>query len=146
MIELIAFRALQVVRGVSATISGVYLLPMVIGLLLSSVGRGQLIARRGRYKIYPIAGTALLVVALLLLSTLSGTRSSLETNVYFLILGLSLGLILQVLVIAVQNSADYAAAGRACRRRARLRAGNRQDLPVLGPGRGGRLRAVVVPA
>ncbi len=104
---------LQVVRGVSATISGVYLLPMVIGLLLTSVGSGQLISRRGRYKIFPVIGTALLVVALLLLSRLSVTTSSLVVNVYLFILGLSLGLILQVLVIAVQNSADYADLGAA---------------------------------
>ncbi len=104
---------LQVVRGVSATISGVYLLPMVIGLLLTSVGSGQLISRLGRYKIYPVVGTALLVVALLLLSRLSVTTSSLALNAYFFILGLSLGLILQVLVIAVQNSADYADLGAA---------------------------------
>jgi EmrB/QacA subfamily drug resistance transporter len=104
---------LQVVRGVSATISGVYLLPMVIGLLLASIGSGQLISRRGRYKIFPVIGTALLVVALLLLSRLSTTTSSLQLNAYFFILGLSLGFILQVLVIAVQNSADYADLGAA---------------------------------
>ncbi len=104
---------LQVVRGVSATISGVYLLPMVLGLLLTSIASGQLISRTGRYKVFPIVGTALLVVALLLLSRLSATTSSLLTNIYFFILGLSLGLILQVLVIAVQNSADYADLGAA---------------------------------
>ncbi len=104
---------LQVVRGVSATISGVYLLPMVAGLLITSIGSGQLISRIGRYKVFPIAGTALLVIALLLMSRLSVTTSSLVTNVYFFILGLSLGLILQVLIIAVQNSADYADLGAA---------------------------------
>ena len=55
---------LQVVHGVSPTLSGVYLLPLVGGLLLTSVGSGQLIARTGRYKVYPIVGTALLAVAL----------------------------------------------------------------------------------
>ncbi len=104
---------LQVVRGVSATISGVYLLPMVLGLLLTSVGSGQLIARLGRYKIFPVIGTALLVIALLLLSRLSQRTSTLELNTCFFVLGLSLGLILQVLVIAVQNSADYADLGAA---------------------------------
>ena len=104
---------LQVVRGISPTISGVYLLPMVVGLLLTSVGSGQLIARRGRYKIFPIIGTGLLVIALLLLSRLSALTSTLVMNLYFFILGLSLGLILQVLVIAVQNSADYADLGAA---------------------------------
>src|SRR5690349_7409938 len=61
---------LQVVHGVSPTLSGVYLLPMVGGLLITSITSGQLIARTGRYKIYPIIGTAVLVVALFLLSRL----------------------------------------------------------------------------
>jgi EmrB/QacA subfamily drug resistance transporter len=104
---------LQVVRGVSPTISGVYLLPMVLGLLLTSIGSGQLISRLGRYKIFPIIGTGLLVIALLLLSRLSEHSSSLVLNSFFFILGLSLGLILQVLVIAVQNSSDYADLGAA---------------------------------
>ncbi|MGO8887172.1 MAG: MFS transporter [Streptosporangiaceae bacterium] len=104
---------LQVVRGVSPTISGVYLLPMVIGLLITSIGSGQLISRLGRYKVFPIVGTALLAVSLYLLSGLSATISSLTMDSYFFLLGLSLGLILQVLVIAVQNSADYADLGAA---------------------------------
>ena len=104
---------LQVVHGVSPTVSGVYLLPQVIGLLLTSVGSGQLIARTGRYKIYPIIGTALLVVALFLLSRLDEHTSTAVTSLYFFVLGTSLGLILQVLVIAVQNSADFADLGAA---------------------------------
>jgi EmrB/QacA subfamily drug resistance transporter len=104
---------LQVVHGVSPTISGVYLLPQVVGLLLTSIGSGQLIARTGRYKIYPIVGTALLAVALFLLSRLDEHTSTAVTSVYFFVLGASLGLILQVLVIAVQNSVDYADLGAA---------------------------------
>ena len=104
---------LQVVRGISPTISGVYLLPMVLGMLVTSIGSGQLISRLGRYKVFPIIGTALLVVSLLLLSHLSETTSSLVMNTYFFLLGLSLGLILQVLIIAVQNSSDYADLGAA---------------------------------
>jgi EmrB/QacA subfamily drug resistance transporter len=104
---------LQVVRGVSPTISGVYLLPMVVGLLITSIGSGQLISRLGRYKVFPVVGTALLAVALFLLSTLSASTSSLVLDSYFFLLGLSLGMILQVLVIAVQNSADYADLGAA---------------------------------
>jgi len=104
---------LQVVHGVSPTISGVYLLPMVIGMLLTSVGSGQLIARTGRYKVYPIAGTAVLTIALILLSRLDETTATLTMNLYFFTLGFSLGLIIQVLVIAVQNSADYADLGAA---------------------------------
>jgi EmrB/QacA subfamily drug resistance transporter len=104
---------LQVVHGVSPTISGVYLLPMVLGLLITSIGSGQLIARTGRYKIYPIIGTAVLTVSLYLLSTLDETTSTLVMNVYFFFLGFSLGLIIQVLVIAVQNTTDYADLGAA---------------------------------
>ncbi len=104
---------LQVVRGVTPTISGVYLLPMVLGLLLTSVASGQLIARLGRYKVYPIVGTAAMTVALYLLSRLTETTTSLVMDLYFFVLGFGLGLILQVLVIAVQNSADYADLGTA---------------------------------
>ena len=104
---------LQVVHGISATISGVYLLPLVGGLLVTSIVSGQLIARTGKYKIYPIAGTAILVVALFLLSKLDEHTSTALTSVDFFILGLALGLIIQVLVIAVQNSADFADLGAA---------------------------------
>jgi EmrB/QacA subfamily drug resistance transporter len=104
---------LQVVHGVSPTISGVYLLPMVLGMLVTSVGSGQLIARTGRYKVYPIVGTAILAVALYLLSTLDENTSTLVMNLYFFILGFSLGLIIQVLVIAVQNTVDFKDLGAA---------------------------------
>jgi len=104
---------LQVVRGVTPTISGVYLLPMVIGLLITSVTSGQLISRRGRYKVFPIIGTGLLTVALFLLSRLNEHTPTAVMWLYFLLLGLALGLILQVLIIAVQNSADYADLGSA---------------------------------
>ena len=104
---------LQVVHGISATLSGVYLLPMVGGLLITSIGSGQLISRTGRYKVYPIVGTAVLCVALVLLSRLDEHTSTALTSVDFLILGFALGLIIQVLVIAVQNSADYADLGTA---------------------------------
>ncbi len=98
---------LQVVRGVSATISGVYLLPMVAGLLATSVTSGQFIARTGRYKVYPIVGGALMAVAVYLLSTLGQNTPTALMALYFFILGASLGLIIQVLVIAVQNSVSY---------------------------------------
>jgi EmrB/QacA subfamily drug resistance transporter len=104
---------LQVVHGVSPTISGVYLLPMVLGLLITSIGSGQLIARTGRYKVFPIVGTACMAVALYLLSTLDQTTPTWQMNVYFFILGFGLGLVLQVLVIAVQNTASYRDLGAA---------------------------------
>jgi EmrB/QacA subfamily drug resistance transporter len=104
---------LQVVHGVSPTISGVYLLPMVLGLLITSIGSGQIIARTGRYKVFPIVGTAVMAVALYLLSTLDETTPTWQMNLYFFILGFSLGLIIQVLVIAVQNAVSYADLGAA---------------------------------
>ena len=82
---------LQVVHGVSPTLSGVYLLPMVGGLLITSIGSGQLIARTGRYKIYPIIGTAVLTVALFLLSRLDEHTSTALMCTYFFLLGFALG-------------------------------------------------------
>jgi len=104
---------LQVVHGVSPTISGVYLLPMVVGLLATSITSGQLIARTGRYKAYPIVGSALMAFALYLLSTLDEYTASWLMNLYFFLLGASLGLIIQVLVIAVQNTVSYSDLGAA---------------------------------
>jgi EmrB/QacA subfamily drug resistance transporter len=104
---------LQVVHQVSPTISGVYLLPMVLGMLVTSVGSGQLIARTGHYKVFPVVGSASLAVALFLLSTMDETTSSGLMSLYFFILGFSLGLIIQVLVIAVQNTVSYADLGAA---------------------------------
>jgi EmrB/QacA subfamily drug resistance transporter len=104
---------LQVVHGVSPTLSGVYLLPMVGGLLLTSVASGQLIARTGRYKIYPIIGGAVVTIALLLLSRLDEHTSTALMSTYFFVLGFGLGLIIQVLVIAVQNTAGFADLGAA---------------------------------
>jgi DNA-binding MarR family transcriptional regulator len=104
---------LQVAHGVSATLSGVYLLPMVGGMLITSVLSGQLIARTGRYKVYPIVGTATLTIGLFLLSRLDEHTSVGLMDLYFFVLGFGLGLIIQVLVIAVQNSSDYADLGAA---------------------------------
>jgi len=98
---------LQVVKGASPTSSGLQLLPLVGGLLIASIGSGQLISRFGRYKIFPICGTALSVVGLLLLSRLGTGTSTLMADLYMAVLGFGLGLVMQVLVLAVQNSVDY---------------------------------------
>jgi EmrB/QacA subfamily drug resistance transporter len=104
---------LQVAHGVSATLSGVYLLPIVGGLLITSIASGQMIARTGKYKIYPIVGTACLSLALFLLSKLDEHTAIWQLDVSFFVLGFGLGLIIQVLVIAVQNSSDYTDLGAA---------------------------------
>jgi len=98
---------LQDVKGHTPTISGLLLLPLVIGLLIASVGSGQLITRFGRYKPFPIAGTAIMVVGLLLLSRLQVDTPPVVTGAYMLVLGFGLGNVIQVLVLAAQNSVDY---------------------------------------
>jgi EmrB/QacA subfamily drug resistance transporter len=104
---------LQVVKGFNPTSSGLRLLPMMAGLLLTSISSGQLISRWGRYKIFPIAGTALMTIGLLLLSRLGPHTSGLITSLYMFVFGMGLGSVMQVLVIAVQNAVDYQDLGAA---------------------------------
>ncbi|MFA1543396.1 MFS transporter [Actinomadura monticuli] len=104
---------LQIVHGVSPTLSGVHLLPMMLGMLASSVGSGQLITRFGRYKIYPVLGTPIIAVALWLCSRLDENSSTLSMSLRFALLGFGLGLVMQVLVIAVQNAVSYEDLGSA---------------------------------
>jgi EmrB/QacA subfamily drug resistance transporter len=96
---------LQIVTGVSAIKSGLLLLPLIVGLLATSITSGRLIARTGRYKIYPIAGTALAGLGLYLLSRLTVGTTHLVSSAYMLILGLGIGMFMQVMVLIVQNSA-----------------------------------------
>ncbi len=98
---------LQVVKGASPTASGLQLLPLMGGLLLASIGSGQLIVRFGRYKIFPIVGTALSVAGMLLLSRLGTGTSLVRADLYMAVLGLGLGFTMQVLVLAVQNAVAY---------------------------------------
>jgi EmrB/QacA subfamily drug resistance transporter len=104
---------LQVVQGASPTGSGLRMVPMMAGLLLTSIGTGQLISRWGRYTIFPVAGTAVAAVGLYLLSTMDATTSVLATSAYMFVLGFGLGAVMQVLVIAVQNAVDYRELGAA---------------------------------
>src|SRR5947209_7769211 len=104
---------LQVVNGASPTNSGLRLLPMILGLLLTSTTSGQLISRWGRYKAFPIAGTALMTLGMFLLSRMNEQTSVLVSSLFMLVLGLGLGLVMQVLVIAVQNAVDYRNLGAA---------------------------------
>ncbi|WP_406198135.1 MFS transporter [Kitasatospora sp. NBC_01560] len=98
---------LQVVMQVSPTMSGIHMLPMVLGMLVTSIGSGQIVARTGHYRAFPIAGTAVTTVGLLLLSRLDEHSSTFEMSCYFLVFGLGLGLVMQVLVLIVQNSVGY---------------------------------------
>jgi len=98
---------LQVVRGSTPTGSGLEMLPMMGGMLTSSIVSGQLISRTGRYKIFPVAGTAVMTIGLALLSRTAADTSLGRLLVMMLLLGLGMGLVMQVLVIAVQNAVDY---------------------------------------
>ncbi len=98
---------LQIVKGASPTQSGLEMLPLMAGVLLTSIGSGQLITRFGRYKVFPIVGTALLAVGMLLLSRLTAGTSMLLADLYMFVVGLGLGFVMQVLILAVQNAVDY---------------------------------------
>jgi EmrB/QacA subfamily drug resistance transporter len=98
---------LQIVTGASPTRSGLELLPLILGLLVTSIGSGQIIARWGHYRPFPIAGTAIMVVGFWRLSTMEPSTSGVERSLDMLILGLGIGLVMQVLVLAVQNDVDY---------------------------------------
>ena len=98
---------LQVVKGHSPTSSGLTLVPLMAGLLVTSILSGQLISRYGRYKPFPIIGTAIMLVGVFLLSRLTVETPMWKTIVAMVILGLGLGLVMQVLVLAAQNSVDH---------------------------------------
>ena len=98
---------LQDVKGHTPTVSGLLLTPMMGGVLLTSIASGQLISRLGRYKPFPIAGTALMTVGLGLLSRLHVGTSALTAAGFLLVLGLGLGMVMQVLVLVAQNAVDY---------------------------------------
>ena len=96
---------LQTVDGVSATVSGLLMLPFVGGLLVSSIGSGRIVSATGRYKIFPILGTAIATVGMGLLSRLSPTSTRVENGIYMAVLGFGIGLVMQILVLVVQNAA-----------------------------------------
>ncbi len=102
---------LQVVGGASPTSSGLQILPLMGGLLLTSIGSGQAITRTGRYRIFPIIGTFLMIIGLYLLSRMDAGTSRLVSSAFMFVLGLGLGLVMQVLVLAVQNAVDYSDLG-----------------------------------
>jgi EmrB/QacA subfamily drug resistance transporter len=97
---------LQMVDHASATTSGLLMLPLVAGMLVSSVLSGQLVSKTGRYKIFPIVGTAISAAGMYLLSLMSVTSTKPENSLYMVVLGLGIGLVFQVLVVVVQNAAS----------------------------------------
>ena len=104
---------LQFVTGVSPTASGLRMLPLMGGLFAASIFSGQMISRGGSYKKYPVIGTVLTTIGLFLMSLVGGSTPGWLMAVFMLIFGIGLGCVMQVLVLAVQNSVGYQDLGTA---------------------------------
>ncbi len=98
---------LQVVKGIDPSAAGFQLTPMMGGIFVTSMASGRIISWIGRYKIFPVIGTALMTVALFFLSTLAVETPSSLAAAYMLVLGIGLGMVMPVLVLAVQNAVAY---------------------------------------
>ncbi|WP_264933109.1 MDR family MFS transporter [Streptomyces sp. A012304] len=104
---------LQYVDGDSATVSGVRTLPLVIGLLVASIAGGNVVGMTGRYRLFPIAGSLVMALGLFLMSLMDPATGTWLESLYMGVLGVGIGLCMQVLTIAVQNTVDYADLGTA---------------------------------
>ena len=96
----------QIVRGYSATKSGLLLLPLVGGLLVASIASGRLVSKFGRYRIFPIFGTIVMAIGFWLFSHVTVTSSQFTMSLWMIVLGLGIGSFMQVMTVAVQNSVD----------------------------------------
>lgn len=104
---------LQMVHSMTPTAAGLMMIPMVAGMLATSIGVGQLISRTGSYKIFPIVGMGIVAVACYLLSRLTAETSLSILGVYIFVYGFGLGMVMQVLVLIVQNSFPIRVVGTA---------------------------------
>jgi DNA-binding MarR family transcriptional regulator len=104
---------LQVVDGASPVESGLRMLPLMLGVPVASITSGQIISRWGRYRVFPIVGTAMMAVGLALLARMDEHTGVLTASFSMAALGLGLGMVMQVLVLAVQNAVDYRDLGTA---------------------------------
>jgi EmrB/QacA subfamily drug resistance transporter len=96
----------QTVQHASPTVSGLLLIPMMLGATSTSLVAGQITVRTGRYKALPIIGGAVMTVAMLLLSTIGATTSRWTTMAFFVVLGVGMGFLMQVTTLIAQNSVD----------------------------------------
>ncbi len=103
----------QYVQGASATASGLLLLPMMVGVIISSTASGQFITRTGRYRMFPIAGTILLCTGLTLLATMTVNTTKTITGLEMFVVGLGMGLLFQVTMLVAQNSVEIKDIGSA---------------------------------
>jgi EmrB/QacA subfamily drug resistance transporter len=104
---------LQLVDGVSPTRSGVLLLPLMGGMLVSSIVSGRLVTRFGRYKAFPVAGTALMTVGMWLFTHLAAHTTLADASYSMIVFGVGMGMTLQIAVVAVQNAVDRSDLGSA---------------------------------
>ncbi len=98
---------LQVVRGASPTMSGLELLPLMVGVLSASIGSGRIITKIGRYKMFPIIGMVLTALGFFLMSLVQEQTPYASLAGAMLVIGLGMGCVMQVLVLAIQNSVPY---------------------------------------
>jgi EmrB/QacA subfamily drug resistance transporter len=103
----------QIVRGYTPTKSGLFTIPLMIGVLGASIISGRLITRFGRYKAFPLIGTLLLALGMWLFSHVSLTTSQWTLSVWMLVLGAGLGSFMQVTILSVQNAVDRSQLGTA---------------------------------
>ncbi|HEY5268035.1 MAG TPA: MFS transporter, partial [Candidatus Saccharimonadales bacterium] len=101
----------QIVRGYSAIKSGLLLLPLVGGMLVSLVSTGRLITKYGRYRLFPIFGTLITGLGMWLFSHLTLNTSQFELSIWMVVLGLGIGMFMQVMTLAVQNAVDHSEIG-----------------------------------
>jgi MFS family permease len=98
---------LQVVKGDTATEAGLKLIPFMLGIVSTSIYSGKAITKHGHYKRFPIIGTVVMTIGILLMSTLSTTTPFWQLSIYAILVGAGLGLSMQTIVIALQNSVDF---------------------------------------
>ena len=124
---------LQIVKGDSATASGLQLVPMMLGMLITLTVSGQLISRTGRYRYWPIAGTAVMAVGMYLLSSMGPSTPGALTAIYMVVVGLGIGGVMQVLVLLAQNSVSQRDLGTATSTATFFRSmGGSIGLPIFG--------------
>ena len=98
---------LQIVKVNTATTAGLKLIPLMLGIVTASIFSGKRITTTGKYKKFPVVGTAIMTVGILLMTTLTRSTPYWQLSIYAIIVGAGLGLSMQTIVIALQNSVDY---------------------------------------
>jgi EmrB/QacA subfamily drug resistance transporter len=104
---------LQFVKGQSPTISGLALLPIMVGIVGTSIGAGLIVTRTGKYKIFPIFGSIFMTIGMWMLSHIEQNTSYLYLSLSMIVLGAGMGMMMQNLVLATQNAVDFSLLGTA---------------------------------